>query len=87
MSVGLVTVTTGFLTVTTGLSYRNCNLARPLTKVMYLTPLSPSPNTLRCHSAGSSYGPNERERQPRRCTQINDHRQKMQAGSSVAVWE
>jgi hypothetical protein len=30
MSVGLVTVTTGFLTVTTGLSYRNCNLARPL---------------------------------------------------------
>jgi hypothetical protein len=30
MSVGLGTVTTGFLTVTTGLSYRNCNLARPL---------------------------------------------------------
>jgi hypothetical protein len=30
MSVGLATVTTGFLTVTTGLSYRNCNLARPL---------------------------------------------------------
>ena len=30
MSVGSVAVTIGFLTVTTGLSYRNCNLARPL---------------------------------------------------------
>jgi hypothetical protein len=47
----------------------------------------PSLNTLRCHSAGSSFGPNKRERQPRGCAQSNDHRQEIQAGSSVAMWE
>jgi hypothetical protein len=54
---------------------------------MYLTPLSPSLNTPRCHSAGSSFGPNEREWKPRGCAQSNDHRQEMQAGILVAVWE
>jgi hypothetical protein len=33
----------------------------------------PSLNTLRCHSAGSSFGPNKREWQPRGCAQSNDH--------------
>jgi hypothetical protein len=32
----LETVTTGFATVTTGLSYRNCNLARPLRRHLRL---------------------------------------------------
>jgi hypothetical protein len=38
MSVGLVAVTAGFLAVTTGLSYRNCNLARPLNQRFHLIP-------------------------------------------------
>jgi hypothetical protein len=47
----------------------------------------PSLNTLRCHSAGSSFGPNAMERKPRGCAQSDEHHQDMQAGSLVVVWE